>query len=165
MFWLAPNTCMCSMFSVTHDMQEHFKTSSLYSSMLTYHRNQVFILPRKEGEIITFDYYVLFVFFRNLHSEMSCLLNNRKTTSVLSQRNPCCVGNRHTQCQEVIVAFVDFFLCPAICTVLPIAVRTLQDQKNKVKHFQNIFHVVYTLCSLGSTKQEYVQKVLEAHIY
>lgn len=25
MFWLAPNTCMCSMFSVTHDMQEHFK--------------------------------------------------------------------------------------------------------------------------------------------
>lgn len=76
------------------------------------------------GEETGTPVYCFHLVFR---SDITCLLNNRKLTSVLSQRYPCCVGTCLTYAKKSLLPLI--FLCPAIRTVFPHAVGTLQDKK------------------------------------
>lgn len=141
LFWLAPNT-FCGHWSMWllhfHGMQEHFERV-LYT-FRCWHIIVIRCSFSSEEETITFVY----CFHLLLFSDITHLLNNRKTTSVLSQRYPCCVGNRHTYAKKSLLP-LSIFLCPAIRTVFPHAVRTLQDKKNKVKHFQIFLYLFYKM--------------------
>lgn len=128
MYWLAPNTfCVqCSMWLLTfHGMQEHFERV-LYT-VGCWHIAVIRCFSSREKQLPLVFCIHLFM-FRSLRSDITCLLNNRKTTSILSQRYPCCVGICHTYAKKSMLPLL-IFLCSAIRTVLPLSVRTLRDKK------------------------------------
>lgn len=117
---LAPITIRahCSMWLLTfHGM----------SALHIYHRCQHIVVIRcsffsgEETVTLVYCFHVLLC-----RSDITRLLNNRKLTSVLSQRYPCCVGTCHTYAKKSLLPLI--FLCSAIRTVFPHAVGTLQDK-------------------------------------
>lgn len=103
--------CVCSVFSVTINVSWYaraFWKTALHSKCWHIAVN-VCSFSSREGTVTFVFCAHLFLFISFCSDITVCILNNRKTTSVLSQRYPCCVGFCHTYAKKSLLPLLFFF--------------------------------------------------------
>ena len=142
MFWLAPNTCF--VFSVQCDFNHFVVYRELFGRVLytdpCWHIDVIRCSFSSWGETITYG-NVVHLFSLEIFTVKSLVCWIIEQPPLSYPKGICVVWESVTLAKKSLLPLLTF-LCPAICTVLPLAVRTLRNKIKKV-HFQKRKSLVF----------------------